>query len=53
MANLMIERIDIVIDGLKIKWSEIGWQSLLGEFIPQTIGAELVAIEPGAIEVAQ
>ncbi len=42
----MIERIDIVqnhaMQGVRVKWHELGWDRLIGEFAPETIGAELV-----------
>jgi hypothetical protein len=40
LANLMIERIDLVEGGLRITWRELGWKELLGEFGPNSIGAE-------------
>ena len=46
IANLMIERIDLVhvgeVQGIKVKWRELGWDALIGEFAPRGIGAELV-----------
>ncbi|WP_019560812.1 recombinase family protein [Caldimonas manganoxidans] len=45
IANLMIERVDIVPGGLKVKWRELGWKELIGEFAPDSIGAELVEME--------
>jgi len=45
IANLMIERVDLVPGGLKVKWREIGWKSLIQEFTPNTIGEELVEAE--------
>jgi hypothetical protein len=42
LVNLMIERIDWVEGGLKITWRELGWKELLGEFAPNSIGAEMV-----------
>ena len=45
IVNLMIERIDLVAGGLKIKWRELGWKALIKEFAPSTIGAELVELE--------
>ena len=36
IANLMIERIDLVhvgeVQGIKVKWRELGWDALIGEF---------------------
>jgi hypothetical protein len=49
IANLMIERIDIVhageVQGIKVKWRELGWDALIGEFAPKGIGAELLEVE--------
>jgi len=49
IANLMIERIDLVhigeVQGIKVKWRELGWDALIGEFAPRSIGEELVEIE--------
>lgn len=49
IANLMIERIDLVhigeVQGIKVKWRELGWNELLSEFTPNGIGAELVQAE--------
>jgi hypothetical protein len=45
IVNLMIERVDFVSGGLKIQWRAIGWKSLIGEFAPETLGAELVELE--------
>ena len=46
IANLMIERIDLIHDadrqGIKVKWRDLGWDALIGEFAPREIGAELV-----------
>jgi site-specific DNA recombinase len=48
LVNLMIERIDLVEGGLRITWRALGWQELLGEFAPNTIGAEQVEWEASA-----
>jgi hypothetical protein len=45
IVNLMIERVDIVPGGLKVKWRELGWRALIEEFAPDSIGAELVEME--------
>jgi len=45
IVNLMIERVDIVPGGLKVKWHELGWKELIGEFAPESIGAELIEME--------
>jgi site-specific DNA recombinase len=45
----MIERIDLVhvaeVQGIKVKWRELGWDKLIGEFAPRGIGAELLEVE--------
>jgi site-specific DNA recombinase len=48
LVHLMIERIDLADHGLQIHWRELGWQALLREFTPATIGAELVEVEAAA-----
>ncbi|WP_062196722.1 recombinase family protein [Caldimonas taiwanensis] len=49
IVNLMIERIDMVhageLQGIKVKWRELGWDALIGEFAPRSIGAELLEAE--------
>ena len=48
IVKLMVERIDLVTGGLKIKWHALGWKELIKEFGEQTIGAELMEMEPVA-----
>jgi site-specific DNA recombinase len=48
IVNLMIERVDLIRDGLKIKWRGLGWKALIGEFAPETLGAELIELEETA-----
>jgi len=49
IANLMIERIDLVhageLQGIKVRWRELGWNKLIEEFAPNSIGAELLEVE--------
>ena len=45
IVNLMIERVDLVKGGLKVRWRELGWKDLIGEFARDGIGAELVEME--------
>jgi len=49
IAHLMIERVDLVDDGvqrgIRVRWREVGWDQLIGEFAPQEIGAELLEVE--------
>ena len=48
-CQIEIERVDIVhigeMQGIKMKWRELGWDALIDEFKPNSIGAELVAVE--------
>ena len=48
-APARIERIDLVhigeVQGIKVKWRELGWDKLIGEFAPREIGAELMEVE--------
>jgi len=48
IVSLMIERVDLVPGGLKIKWRALGWKALIGEFAPETLGAEFVELEETA-----
>ncbi len=52
IANLMIERVDLVQErerqGIKVKWRELGWNALIEEFAPQSIGSELIEMETTA-----
>jgi hypothetical protein len=49
IANLMIEQVDLVhageVQGIKVTWRELGWDALIGEFVPKGIGAELLEVE--------
>ena len=45
IVSLMIERVDLVSGGLRIKWRQLGWKELIGEFVPNSIGSELVEME--------
>jgi site-specific DNA recombinase len=45
IVKLMIERVDLVTGGLKIKWHALGWKELIKEFAARGIGAELVEME--------
>ncbi|BAO81330.1 site-specific recombinase, DNA invertase Pin homologs [Serpentinimonas raichei] len=49
LANLMIERIDLVhvgaVQGIQVKWRELGWRALIEEFAPGSIGAELLEVQ--------
>ncbi|MDD2810344.1 recombinase family protein [Rhodoferax sp.] len=45
IVKLMIERVDLVAGGLKVKWHALGWKELIKEFAAKGIGAELVEME--------
>ncbi|WP_343548973.1 recombinase family protein [Ralstonia sp.] len=49
ITQLMIERVDLVDDGqrqgVQVKWRSLGWNTLIGEFSPGTIGAEMLEVE--------
>jgi DNA invertase Pin-like site-specific DNA recombinase len=45
IVKLMIERIDLVDGGIKIKWHSLGWKALIQEFAVNSIGSELVESE--------
>ena len=49
IAKLMVERVDLIeagdAQGIKVKWRELGWNELIGEFAPDAIGAELLEVE--------
>lgn len=48
IVNLMIRRVQITEDAIEIQWHTPGWQSLVGEFQPNTIGAELAELAESA-----
>ena len=33
------------VQGIKVKWREVGWNALIEEFAPDSIGAELLEVE--------
>ena len=45
VAQLLIERVVLGDDGLEIVWRDLGWQELVGDLLPGTIGAELQELE--------
>ena len=45
IANLMIERVDLVAGGLKVKWHALGWKELIKEFASHSIGSEMLELE--------
>jgi len=45
LANLLIERVQLLSDGIDIVWREAGWKELAGELVPDTIGGEMLEME--------
>ena len=45
LVSLLIERVQLLSDGVDIVWRESGWRELVGELTPGTIGAELLEME--------
>ena len=45
IANLMIERVDLVAGGLKVEWHALGWKELIKEFASNSIGSEMLELE--------
>ncbi len=49
IANLMIERVDLVsadeVQGIKVRWHQLGWNELIKEFTLRSIGTELLEVE--------
>ncbi|MCM2311438.1 MAG: hypothetical protein NDI84_08545 [Steroidobacteraceae bacterium] len=43
--NLLIERINLLSDGIDIVWRETGWKELVGELSPDAIGSEMLEVE--------
>jgi site-specific DNA recombinase len=41
----MIERVDLVAGGLKVKWHALGWKELIKEFGSNSIGSEMLELE--------
>ena len=41
IVHLLIERVTLLDNGIEISWHEAGWSQLVGELLPDTIGAEL------------
>ena len=48
IINLLIERVQLLADGVDITWHEVGWRELAGELTPDTIGGELLEMEEAA-----
>ncbi len=45
LVNLLIDRVQLLSDGIDIVWREVGWKELAGELAPQTIGGEMLEVE--------
>lgn len=45
LVNLLIERVQLLSDGIDIVWREVGWKELAGELAPDTIGGEMLELE--------
>lgn len=45
LVNLLIERVQLLSDGIDIVWRESGWKELAGELVAGTIGGEMREIE--------
>ena len=48
LVNLLIERVQLLSDGIDIVWREMGWKDLAGELAPDTIGGEMLELEAAA-----
>ena len=45
LVNLLIDRIQLLSDGVDIVWRESGWRELVGELRPDSLGGELQEME--------
>jgi len=45
LVNLLIERVQLLSDGVDIVWRESGWRELAGELQPDSIGGEMLEME--------
>ena len=45
LVNLLIERVQLLSDGVDIVWRESGWRELAGELRPDSIGGEMLELE--------
>ncbi|MDA1118732.1 MAG: recombinase family protein [Proteobacteria bacterium] len=48
IARLLIEKVTVSESAVSIAWHELGWNTLIGELQPGTIGAELAELETAA-----
>ena len=45
LVSLLIERVQLLSDGIDIAWRDIGWKALAGELVPDSIGQEMLELE--------
>ena len=45
LLNVLIERVQLLSDGIDILWREVGWKELAGELVSDTIGGEMLEME--------
>ena len=45
LVALLIERVQLLSDGVDIVWRESGWRELAGELSPGSIGGEMQEME--------
>ncbi len=45
LVNLLIERVQLLSDGIDIAWRVMGWKDLAGELSPDAIGGEMLEME--------
>jgi hypothetical protein len=45
LMNVLIERVQLLSDGIDIAWREVGWKELAGELVPDSIGGEMLEME--------
>ncbi|KXW57543.1 DNA-invertase hin [Ferrovum myxofaciens] len=45
LVNLLVERVQLLSDGIDIVWREVGWKELAGELAPDSIGGEMMEME--------
>jgi site-specific DNA recombinase len=48
LVNLLIERVQLLSDGIDIVWRATGWKELAGELSSDTIGGEILEVEVAA-----
>ena len=48
LVHLLIERVQLLSDGVDIVWRESGWRELAGELRPDSIGGEMLDMEVAA-----